>query len=596
MAPDSGCDEFQLELSVAHDEHRAPSDRANEHVRGCDACAGFQQSLTGLDSALAAGEVDKSPEIAGKVMAAVAGPKQHKEPKQQWWSIAAVVLVGILIGALVGGVGSRFDMVQAQDLDDRFHAASPSVTSLTANLLVVERGWHPEVPERVYTGTLSYAAPEQLIIDLADTTLYPGAEWPPNDVKLEISDGDRVSFASTRCPVAGIPGCLRRATTTAIRDQKPFDDGVLAPLEIVGPGRSLSWWSGLEVVGTPDLDGRSTIQIETTVAGVDLIRAITDRGAWRELHPTDRILLWLDKETLIPLRVEVFAAGSAERELWQIRRGYDDDPSGEPIFIVQIDDLITGAGGADVAVPDDAPSGGFVDGAVEVPEPALDAAFTRHRSGTWPLPDGGIVNVAAWSDGRSWLMVEATDDWDEPHLFGMSALLVRQVDLGNGSFGYLDPNGGKLAIRGPNTDVLVSGSVPEEILLNAGRSLGISGLPTPDDWDQSSVVDVDRLPSGTLIPDIDGWSILGHVEGDQISILMTGAGRRTVQITQTPGSQLDPPIGPDVSIVEIRGITGRSNSAAASLEWAEGDRIIQLRSDTVSIGELHDIAEALSVR
>jgi hypothetical protein len=121
-------------------------------------------------------------------------------------------------------------------------------------------------------------------------------------------------------------------------------------------------------------------------------------------------------------------------------------------------------------------------------------------------------------------------------------------------------------------------------------------LPTPDDWDQSSVVDIDRLPSGTLIPDIDGWSILGHVEGDQISILMTGAGRRTVHIIQTPGLRLDPPIGPDVSIVEVRGITGRSNSAAASLEWVEGDRIIQMRSDTVSIGELHDIAEALSVR
>jgi hypothetical protein len=590
MTPDSRCDEFQFELSVAHDEHRSPSDRVKDHVLGCDTCAAFQQVLADLDGALAAGDFNKSPEIAEQVMAAIV------EPKQQWWSIAAVVLVGILIGALVGGVGSRFDVVQAQDLDDRFHAASPSVKSLSADLLVVERGWHPDVPERVYVGTLAYQAPEQLVIDLADTTSYPAGDWTRNDVRLEVSDGDVISFASTRCPVAAIPGCLRPAATNAIRDQKPFEDGVLVPLEIVGPGRSLAWWSGLEVVATPELDGRSTIQIETTVAGVDLIRAITDRGSWRELHPTDRILLWLDDETLIPLRVEVFAADSTERELWQIRRGYDDDPSGEPIFIIQMDALSTGGGGAEVSVPDYAPSGGFVDGVVEVQEPELDAAFTRHRSGTWPLPDGGVVNVAAWSDGRSWLMVEATDDWDEPQLFGMPALLVRQVDLGNGSVGYLDPNGGKLAIHGSDTNVLVSGSVPEEVLLNAGRSLGIRGLPTPDDWDQSSVADIDQLPSGTLIPDIDGWSILGHVEGDQISILMTGAGRRTVHITQTPGSRLDPPIGPDVSIVEVRGISGRSNSAAASLEWVESDRIIQLRSDTVSIEELHDIAEALLVR
>jgi hypothetical protein len=134
------------------------------------------------------------------------------------------------------------------------------------------------------------------------------------------------------------------------------------------------------------------------------------------------------------------------------------------------------------------------------------------------------------------------------------------------------------------------------VLIEAGRTLGIRGLPTPDDWDQSSVVDIDRLPSGTLIPEIEGWSILAHVEGDQVSILMTGAGRRTVHITQTPGSRLDPPVGPDVSMVEVRGDTGRSNAAAASLEWVEGDRIVQMRSDTVSIEELQEIAEALSVR
>jgi hypothetical protein len=49
-------------------------------------------------------------------------------------------------------------------------------------------------------------------------------------------------------------------------------------------------------------------------------------------------------------------------------------------------------------------------------------------------------------------------------------------------------------------------------------------------------------------------------------------------------------------MVEVRGVTGRSNAAAASLEWVEGDWMIQMRSDTVSIGELLEIAEALSVR
>lgn len=593
MQIEQQCEQAQSELSSAHDQGGWPSTATRSHAETCEICGAFSVSLEEMDLMLAKGKFDRAPDLTRAVLAAL----PQEKPQHRWWvSVAAAVAVGVVIGALVGGIGSRSDIVQAQDLNDRFHAASPAVIGLSADLLIVERGWHPDVFERVYVGSLRYNSPEQLEIILSDTTSYPGDGWVPNDMALSIVDGDATSTASARCPQEAVPGCLQPVATTAITDRRPFDDGVIIPLEIVGPARGLSWSSGMEVVGSPLLDGRRTIQVETTVAGVDLIGAITNQGAWRELHPTDRVLLWLDGETLVPVRVEVFASESPERQLWQLRRGYLDEAGEDPIFIIQLNELAIGPTPISVALPESAMSAGFVDGPVTVPLPDLDSRFMAHRSGTWPLPDGGTVNVATWSDGRSWIMVQTTDDWKEDRLFGMPTPFVRRIDLGGDSVGYAGPNSQAIAIHGPEMDVLVSGSVAIDVLLNVARSLELEGVEVPAQWPEASIVDIDQLPAGTLVPEVEGWAIVGDVDDDEVTILLSGGGSRSVRVTQRPGARLDPPVGPDISELDFRGVKGRFDAASTTLDWVEDGRLIQIRSDSVGLVELLEIAESMTAR
>jgi len=588
MLEGARCEHVQYELSVAHDERRPPSTEATDHLDSCQDCAAFQRDLSRLDLLLAAGDVSRAPDVTDVVRRAV------DRPRRQWTWVAAVVVVGMALGAVTAGIG-RLDVIHAQELDVLFHTASPSVLGLEAELVVVERGWHPEVPERVYAGSLRYTAPEQLAIRLNDTTAYPSADWTPNDVSVEFSDGDLVAVTSSPCPVEALPGCQKPPASTSIQGLRPFDPGLRKPLEIVGPAASLTWWSGLEVVGTPTLDGRPTIQVETTVAGADLIGAITDRGAWRELHPTDRVLMWLDEKTVVPVRIEVFAARSTERDLWEIRRGYADGET-EPIFIVALSQMTTEPAAVDVDTPPDARSGGFTDGPAQVPPPDLDAGFTLHRSGQRTLHDGGQVEVASWSDGRAWVVIEATEAWSEPRLFGLASPFAQPVDLDDGSVGYLDPVGDAVAIHTDGLDLVVSGSVSEETLVAIARSLELTGRPVPPDWVQASVVEAAMLPVGTLLPRVEGWSILGMSVDERTTILMTGTGSRRVLITSQPGERLDPPTGPDVVAVDVRDTVGRFDAARATLEWVEGAQVIRMESETLGRDELVALAAAMVPR
>ena len=218
--PEIRCDRIQAAMSAAHDDHRPLEGDLAAHVAECPDCSAFSEQLLALDDLLARGDVSKAPEPTSCLRCR---PAQDTRP------------------AVVGGGGSpdrgggggdhgrlgRVQPVQAQDLGDRRHRASPSVTGLRAGLLAVERGWHPDVPERVYTGTLSYSAPEQLAVDLVDTTAYPGPDWSPNNVELTIADGDLVSEATSPCPLDALPECQPPPVTVAYQGLKPFDQGVV---------------------------------------------------------------------------------------------------------------------------------------------------------------------------------------------------------------------------------------------------------------------------------------------------------------------------------------------------------------------------------
>lgn len=584
------CDRVMLELSVAHDEGRAVDGNIAEHVQGCDVCTGFATGLDDLTARLAPGDYSQTPDLTSAMM------DRLERPSRQWWSVAAVALVGLVAGAIVG-LSARWDVGTASDLGSLFHDAAPEVERLSADLLVVERGLYPDVPERVYTGSLDYAAPEKLALRLVDTTEYPDARWVPNDVDLVISDGDVATVAGSPCPVAAMPECLVDRSARHVADLPPFDDGILVPLELIGPGRSLTWPSAIDVLGTTEVEGAAAIQVRSTVAAVDMIGAITGQGSWRDLHPTDEVLMWLDEETLVPLRIEVFAVDTPQRELWQLRHGYEDDLEGEtPIFIVELSGMTDQAEVEGVDLPTDAPSRGFVDTDVEFGTVELPEGFTLHRSGHRHLADGGRVDVASWSDGRSWVKVEITSSWEEPRLFGLVSPFVEEVALGPESVGYLSPEGSVLAVHSDGSDAVISGSVASEVLIEVASSLQTRGVAVPATWAEAATIRSEDLPPGALVPSAEGWSLLGRIDGDTTTLLLTGGGSQSVLIQQTSGTRLDPPIGPDYSETEVRGISGRYNASETTLEWVENETIVRMRSDTVALAELVELADTMQRR
>ena len=584
MPTDLLCVHAQLELSIAHDESREPSPEARLHLETCAHCQRFAAALSTLDQKLARGETHLSP------------PHRDLSPRRRrnWQPVAAALFAGLVAGVLMSGFG-RLASLQAHELRGLYDLASPALGGLSANLRVVERGWHPAVGERHYRGELTYSAPESLAISLIDETVYPDSQWQANNLDLRFVDGDFFLRSTLSCPVSALPACQPEPIVRAIADLKPFDETVLTPLEIIGPSRSLTWWSGISVLGETELAGRSVIQVETTVSGSDILTAIIEHGGWREMHPTDRALIWLDRETLAPLRIEVFAVRSPERRLWAGRHGYQDGDR-DPYFLVEIDSLDLGGFEIEVELGTASLSGGFSKGEAPIPTPSLPPDFADHRQGQWLLPEGGIVWARSWSDGRAWLMIESTREWRDPHLFGLPSPFVEPLPLPEGGIGYLSADQNRLALHSEDEDVVISGSVPVESLVAVAASLEIRSEEVPPDWEESAVVAADSIPRRTLVPNVSGWSLSGLIDGDRRVMLLAGSGNQNVLIEAEPGDRLDSPTGPDYSEVEVRRTNGRYDAGTGTLEWIEGGVVMRMRSSSVSLETLIEIAESMKPR
>ena len=580
-------EEVMLELSVAHDEGRQPDSTIIGHLAACTDCRSFAVSVGELDVALGRDRFELAPNLSQDVL------NRTRRNPARWVAAAAVIVVGVTVGALVGLLGSRADLGLASELPSLYDTTGRAIAGLSGDIVIAERGVHPSVAERVYTGSLSYRAPERLNLELLDTTRYPDDRWIPNHVRIVIDDDRMLLDAGVGCPVAAMPDCLVASALWSSSGQPPFTEEKLGILQLVGPGRSFSWPSGLEILGSTTLDDRPVTQVRTTVATVELLDAITQNGSWRQLHPTDEVVMWLDEETLVPLRIEVTAANTEERELWQIRRGYDDLDSDQPIFILELSNLVFGDSAFETDIGTSPVDGGFVADEFADFNPELPDGFVAHRSGVRFTHDGREVRVGSWSDGRSWVKIEVTDEWEGPNLFGMSSSFLERLDT-DGDIMYLNPENNMLAIHTNAIDVVISGSLPRSELIAIGQSLPLEGRDAPASWEAAQNTDPRDLPAGTLVPDVDGWSILARVEGTDTAILLTSGGSRSVLIKQEQGSSMDLPIGPDVSTVSVRGVEGRYDAGSGTLQWLENGFRIEAQGDLVTRSVLLELVESMS--
>jgi hypothetical protein len=633
------CDQARADLSLAADGELAAGRDAPlaAHLAGCAACTAFQARLATIRQRLRFEPVGAVPDVAPRVMGAVrqraraevsarpaarGGPLGRTPPaapasvggvaggsaprSRRLLPVAAAFLAGAVVGATFVGLGGRRPaQVALADLPARVVAAQRTLTSLAAEVSLVERNWHPDVPERVLAGRLRYRAPESLALQLTDRTAYPSAAWARNDVTLVVT-GDRWWTRGPRgCPAEAQPACTPRAPQVRLVERRePFADATPVPLDLVTPVRSFTPAAAPVPLGAGRVGGRAAVGVATTAAQVaPLLAGLAPAGNLRAFHPGDPVELWLDEAALVPLALRVTVAAGGERQRWAAAHGYPDRPGQVVLELTLRGVRLNGPLEAGAFPPP--PPGVSAEGAgfrerppLDPPDPAwLPAGFRPHRSGVVGGAGGPPVTVRTWTDGRAWLKVRATRDWPGGRLFGDLGPLVRPLALGAG-VAYASEDGGRVAVHGDAVDLVVGGSLAPADLARVAASLPVTGRPVPAGWAEAATATLPRARAaspGLLRPrDPAGFAPPAvRVDGEVVTLAYAGPGSRGFLLVQAPGARLTPPLDADARGVRVRGSDGRWSAERGQLEWVEAGRTFDLRSATLSLEELLAIAASL---
>ena len=595
------CELVREEVSAAFDGEVEAHEDLTEHVEGCAACSAWREQVAALRRELRMTAVGAAPDVAPAVLEQLGRTRRAVS----WTNVAAAFVAAVVAGAAF--VGLRPDApgnVAAADVPRLVLEAQHTVERLTASVAVTEHGWHPQVPTRRFAGSLQFAAPESLTVRLTDRTSYPSEAWTPNDVAVAVEPDRWWARGQVGCPQAAQPVCAGPPRTRVVDGREPFDPHGPAALDLVVPVRSFRHAAAPAALGTRTLDGREAVGVSVTVAQVgpllDGFRAV---GDWRALHPGDPVELWLDAEALVPLELTVTAAGGDERSLWAARHGYAED-AGDPLLEVRFSQVKVNGPDRPPRLPP--PVDATVRDAGFRPQDAasvrpgwLPDGMALYRAGRVTSADGPAVDVAAWTDGRAWVTVRATTQWQAERLFGGLGAAVRPVELGPAGVGYVG-DGGAVGLHGDGLDVVVAGSVDEATLRRVAASLGVSGRSVPAGWPEAAGTSLEAAAAshdGLLIADVDGFDEPAvRVRGEGVELLYAGPGTRGFVLSQAPGDALNPPLEPDVRGVAVRGSVGRYTPALGELEWVEAGAVVSLRSHTLALAELLAIAEGLDRR
>jgi hypothetical protein len=673
------CEVARADLSLAADGE-LPGERAGPlaaHLAACPSCTAFEARLAALRQRLRLEPVGAVPDVAPRVMAAVRqgppmaagaaaagtahppsparpaplprpvatapGPRpvgdgrpprpRAGRPGRRVGSVAAAFLAGAVVGATFVGLGGRRPAQLAMaDLPARVVAAQQRLTSLAAEVSLVERNWHPGVPERSFAGRLRYRAPESLAVQLDDRTAYPSAAWVRDDVALVLT-GDRWWARGPRaCPAEAQPGCTPRTPQVRLVERRePFADDTAAPLDLVTPVRSFTPAAAPAPLGTRRVGGRAAVGVATTAAQVaPLLAGLAPAGNLRAVHPADPVELWLDRDALVPLAMRVAVAAGGERQRWAAARGYPDRPGqvvlelalrgvrlNRPLEAGAFPPPPAGARPEDAGfrdAPPPAAAGHRTPGppaagpgaarpgtggtGLGVPEPTwLPPGFRPYRAGRVGGGRGPVVAVRTWTDGRAWVKVRATRDWPGGRLFGDLGPLVRPLGLGAG-LAYASEDGGRIGVHGNGIDLVVSGSLAPSALARVAAGLPVAGRPIPGGWAEAATATLPEAKAaspGLLRPrDPAGFAPPAvRVDGEAVTLAYAGAGARGFLLVQAPGERLTPPLDADAGGVRVRGSDGRWSPQRGELEWVEAGRTFDLRSATLSLEELLAIAASL---
>jgi anti-sigma factor RsiW len=612
------CAQARVELSARLDGEvdASTSTALDDHLIGCPACRSHERELQSVRRAVRLQPTQPVPDLTATIMARVeAQPRRGRSlvggrtlgrlrapmSRRELWSerarvaaISAAVAAALLAGVTAPWNNRPADIASASEIAQQIRAAARSLTTYHAMFSIDERGWHPSAPNRSFSAEVWFEAPEGLRLHVRDLTRYPDEGWPANDVDLVARSNKWWIREPTTCPTAALPACAVEPgmeQRTVVRRQ-PFDGASSLPTDIVVPLESIAGADGLEVLGAGDVAGRESHRVELSYGQASpLIAALQQGGSWRPFHPLDRVQVWIDRETWFPLRFEVRAGSSPERDMWAERNGVPAESPGELLLSVEA-----------TALDEEAPippgnfaprsggtvrSGAFTQHAFEEVArrgaPSFTAGLEPYRAG---ITDEGR-RLLTYTRGMTWLKVTFAPPDGSADAYESSAELV---DLPNGASAFYEPATGTIARRvdiySPSVHLQLESNLSRSDLLEVADSAGVAGT-SPETLKQEGVVirrvtptvgyglDLVRRPG--YLPDgygAEAMLLSRSSRGDKLVAhyrrSLTEYEASTIRITHDESVAELPPSSEEFLNVRLNGTIARWSVERSELEWIDG--------------------------
>jgi anti-sigma factor RsiW len=639
------CEAAEQELSARLDDEgdRRGDDRLAEHLATCSRCRAFEARGRRVREVVRLEPAAEVPDLVPAIMSevrreTVRGRRAIRLPLRRpaWGRYAAAFVAGALVAAValagVPGLRRGPEPALASEIPDEVAAASTEVTAYQATFEVLERHFHPRVPERRFVVEVTFRAPERFRAVVTDATNYPAGTWPRNDLALAVDGRRWMLRGPVTCPRQGLPLCAPGGVSVQrVTGREPFDGDAPLPTDIVLPVGTLSGTDRVDVVGTGEVLGREVVVVELAYRdATPLFGYLQAAGLWRPLFPQDRVLVSLDAENWFPLGYEVRAAASRERDGWARQHLLPIERAGSLLLRVEARSFDPSAAPQPRLAP--APTArdeGFRD----LPDAELAAVAGRapavptDLAGLRPYRVGRFVGIGrpddeillSFSRGLAWLKVRQTGSWSGPELYGDVSDLAVRVPLAGG-VAYYDPAtatlGRRLSIHAAGVDLYLESNLPRDDLMRVAASIPVRGIPIPEGWLvrraargdtlelQASLADARVAVPGLILPgSLPPEYTLRTVHihrgdaGTAVAVYFRRPGAELdgvgIRLYQAPGQELAPPLDPDALQVDLDGGTARYTPSRGLLEWVAGSTYRSVTAPTLDLATLLTVAGSL---
>jgi hypothetical protein len=642
------CRRVQAEISERMDgehlSHRL-SDAVDRHLPGCTDCSAFEASAWRLRERVRFGVAENVPDLVDPIMSAVRAEtasggtgvatlekprtlehRTARAPRERWdrpralAPLVAAALVGAIVGSVVAGglLSSRPTPLAAAEVVRGVDAAASRVQNYSATFAVSEYHFAPNVPVRRFTVDVDFSSPESLRLDVVDNTSYPSARFTPNNLSLVVNGSRSSSSGAGSC--GSNAGC-------AVRDRPPFSSTTPLPTDLIVPVSTLGQTEGLSALERGRISGRPAVRVELSYArAAPLFPYLQMGGEWRPYFPDDRVVLWLDARTYLPLRTAIYPSGDPARRAWEQDHGLPTESPARPILESSMLSFDRGRPpGGTFKVRADTPASSEGARALRLASVQTDAGFApvlpadRGGLGLYRVvemsgADAGSVLIT-YADGLSYLKVQESTTWNGPTPYGGVAPESEQIALPNDGVGLYAPAtpvlGRRISIHADGVDVYLETNLPRRELVHIAGSLPLRGLPLPVSWLASGEpqrVPLDRIADAVsfrpLLPDrLPGGYDLASAQSEpasggggftvfyqQRSSDLAGA---TVRLHEEPATSLPPASSAHQSFVEVRGHRGRYTPNRNELEWIENGVYVAIDGNGLQLPELLTLAATL---